>query len=56
MMDGAERSAPEPENDLQTGIVPGVFWSTGVVLRQPDVFSLQSSCERIGFDCPWPEM
>ena len=52
----APKDRLEPENDLQTGIVSGVFWSTGVLLRQPDVFSFQSRCERIGFDCPWPEM
>jgi hypothetical protein len=55
--DGPRRKiSPEPKSDLQTGIVSGVFWSTGVLLRQPDVFSFQSKCERIGFDCPWPEM
>jgi hypothetical protein len=33
----------------------GSFVSISVLLCQPDVFSLQSRCERIDHDCPWPE-
>jgi len=36
----------------QTGLVSGVFCSTGLLLRQLDVFSRRSRCERIDFDCP----
>jgi hypothetical protein len=48
----AAKDRPEPENDLQTGIVSGVVGppaSTGCLLAQ-------SRRERIGFDCPRPEM
>ena len=50
----APKDRLEPGNDLRHRL--GLFWSTGVLLRQPDVSPFQSRCERIGFDCPWPEM
>lgn len=39
----APKDRLEPGNDLRHRL--GLFWSTGVLLRQPDVFSFQSRCD-----------
>ena len=41
---------------FQTGIVSGVFWSDRRPSTPTGCLPFQSRCERIGFDCPWPEM